>query len=144
MANRKDSSYEAGIRSESWLKIKPTRSCDCVIIGFNEGEGERESTFGSLAVGLFDEKNRLEHIWNVSSGLSQNALVALKEFLGQTTIQQKGRLTLVKPLRVCEVVYQSVTTDFSLRAPRFQRIRFDKKPSECTINQIQETMLTPR
>ena len=54
VAKRKDGIYEPGIRSESWLKIKPNRSCDCVIIGFTAGEGEMEVTFGSLAVGFYD------------------------------------------------------------------------------------------
>jgi DNA ligase D-like protein (predicted ligase) len=144
MAKRKDSVYEPGVRSESWLKIKPTRSCDCVILGYTKGEGDRESTFGSLAVGLHNEEGRLEHICNVSSGLSKSTLNALKVFLSKTVTEQRGKLTFVKPLLVCEVVYQSVTSDRSLRAPRFSRVRFDKKPSECTVEQVLETSLTPR
>ncbi len=75
---------------------------------------------------------------------SQSTLLALKEFLSKTAIEPKGKVTFVKPLLVCEVVYQSVTSDGSLRAPRFQQIRFDKKPIECYIDQILETTLTPR
>jgi DNA ligase D-like protein (predicted ligase) len=143
VAKRKDSVYEPGIRSESWLKMKPTRSCDLVVIGYRKGEGDRENTFGSLAVGLYNEAGKLEHICNVSSGLTQSTLKALKEFFSQTMMEQKGRTTFVKPLLVCEVAYQSVTSDRSLRAPRFQRIRFDKKPVECTTEQLMETTLTP-
>jgi DNA ligase D-like protein (predicted ligase) len=144
VAKRKDSLYEPGVRSESWLKIKPIRSCDCVILGYTKGEGERENTFGSLAVGLHNAEGKLEHICNVSSGLTQSDLDAFKEFLGKTAIEEKGKVTYVKPLLVCEVVYQSVTQEGSLRAPRFVRVRFDKKPSECCIDQIKETILTPR
>jgi bifunctional non-homologous end joining protein LigD len=144
VAKRKDSVYEPGIRSESWLKIKPTRSCDCVIMGYTKGEGERESTFGSLAVGLYNAKSQLEHVCNVSSGLTQSDLVALKEFLSKTDIEVNTKTTFVKPLLVCEVVYQSVTADGSLRAPRFVRVRFDKKISECCMDQLLETILTPR
>jgi len=80
----------------------------------------------------------------VSSGLTQSDLNALKEFLCKTEIEAKGKTTFVKPLLVCEVVYQSVTADGSLRAPRFVRIKFDKKPSECCMDQLLETILTPR
>ncbi len=62
VAKRKDSVYEPGIRSESWLKMKPTKSCDCVIIVFTSGEGLRESTFGSLAVGLYNGEQTGAHL----------------------------------------------------------------------------------
>ena len=136
MAKKKDSAYEQGKRSDSWLKIKPVRSCDCVILGYTEGEGARASTFGSLAVGLYDEAGKLVYVCNVSSGLSQEILGTLYDFFQKTTLEHQGKVTLVKPLLVCEVVYQSVTRDFSLRAPRFERVRTDKKPNECRLDQI--------
>ena len=54
MAKKKQSSYEPGKRSNNWLKIKPVKTCDCVIFGYTEGEGNREKTFGSLILGLYD------------------------------------------------------------------------------------------
>ena len=58
------------------------------------------------------------------------------EFFDETKLEEEGKVTLVKPLLVCEVAYQSVTRDGSLRAPRFLHMRIDKKPSECTIDQL--------
>ena len=37
---------------------------------------------------------------------------------------------------VCEVGYQSITEDGKLRIPVFRKIREDKEPLECTIDQI--------
>ena len=37
IAKRKDSLYEEGRRSGSWLKIKKLKSCDCVIFGYTKG-----------------------------------------------------------------------------------------------------------
>ena len=54
MAKKKDSHYQPGIRSAEWLKIKPTRTCDCVIFGYTVGKGAREYTFGALVLGMFD------------------------------------------------------------------------------------------
>ena len=136
VAKKKDSTYMQGLRGDSWLKIKPALSCDCVIFGYTKGEGSRASTFGSLVVGLFDEKKVLVYTCNFSSGLSQRMLEALMEFFIKTNLEEKGKVTLVKPLLVCEVAYQSVTRDGSLRAPRFLHMRIDKKPSECTIDQL--------
>ena len=136
VAKKKDSTYEQGLRSGSWLKIKPLKSCDCVIFGYTKGEGSRASTFGSLVVGLYGKEEKLVHVCNVSSGLTQEMLDVLKDFFQKTKLEEVGEVTLVKPLLVCEVIYQSVTRDFSLRAPRFHRIRIDKKPSECSFSQI--------
>ena len=49
VAKRKDSSYEQGLRTGSWLKVKNLKSCDCVIFGYSKGEGARESTFWSFS-----------------------------------------------------------------------------------------------
>ena len=136
VAKKKDSTYMQGLRGDSWLKIKPLLSCDCVIFGYTKGEGSRASTFGSLVVGLFDEKKELVYTCNVSSGLNQRMLEALMEFFDKTKLEEEGKVTLVKPLLVCEVAYQSVTRDGSLRAPRFLHMRLDKKPSECTTDQL--------
>lgn len=136
VAKKKDSVYEQGKRSESWLKIKQLQSCDCVIFGYTEGEGSRSSTFGSLVLGLYDKKAKPVYVCNVSSGLTEEMLDILSDFFAKTTIDKEGQITWVKPLLVCEVVYQTVTRDFSLRAPRFRGIRIDKKPSECTLEQL--------
>jgi DNA ligase D-like protein (predicted 3'-phosphoesterase) len=45
-------------------------------------------------------------------------------------------VTWLKPELVCEVGYQSVTNDGKLRMARFRGLRVDKKPSECTVDQI--------
>jgi hypothetical protein len=37
---------------------------------------------------------------------------------------------------VCKIVYQIVTRDCRLRMPRLGRLKIDKEPSECTIDQI--------
>jgi DNA ligase D-like protein (predicted 3'-phosphoesterase) len=45
-------------------------------------------------------------------------------------------VTWLEPKLVCGVVYQVVTRDIKLRMARFQRLREDKSPAECTIDQI--------
>jgi len=135
VAKRKDSPYEPGKRSDAWLKIKKTQSCDCVIFGYTKVEGGRASTFVSLVVGLYD-KGKPVIVCNVSSGLSQKMLESLSEFFQKTKQSEERHVTWVMPLLVCEVIFQSVTKDLSLRAPRIKCLRTDKKPSECKIEQI--------
>jgi bifunctional non-homologous end joining protein LigD len=59
VAKRKDSTYEQGLRTGSWLKVKNLKTCDCVIFGYSKCEGAREGTFGALVVGYMTKKASL-------------------------------------------------------------------------------------
>jgi len=58
MAKRKDSLYEPGLRSGTWLKVKGQKTCDCVISGYTVGKGGRGPTFGALLLGLYENGDR--------------------------------------------------------------------------------------
>ena len=77
VAKRKDSPYEQGLRTGSWLKVKNLKSCDCVIFGYSRGEGARESTFGALVVGLYDKKGKPVYVAHVGTGFTQQLLDSL-------------------------------------------------------------------
>ena len=47
-------------------------------------------------------------------------------------------VTWLEPKLVCEVYYQVLTRDLKLRMARFQRLRDDKLPEQCTLDQIVE------
>jgi DNA ligase D-like protein (predicted 3'-phosphoesterase) len=55
----------------------------------------------------------------------------------------KDRLVWLEPVLVGEVAYQQVTRDGKLRMPRFIRIRSDKKPEECTMDQLADVEVNP-
>jgi len=143
MAKKKQSSYEPGKRSEDWLKIKQEKTADCVIFGYTEGEGDRETTFGSLILGLYDASVPV-FIGKVGTGFSQEARERLKSALDKhkveketlTGLDEDREITWLMPELVCEVGYQSVTDDGKLRVPIFKRMREEKDPMECTIDQI--------
>jgi DNA ligase D-like protein (predicted ligase)/DNA ligase D-like protein (predicted 3'-phosphoesterase) len=142
MAKKKDSVYEQGVRSGSWLKIKKLRSCDCVIFGYTKGSGARSGTFGALLLGLYDGEKPV-YVGKVGTGFSQALLQTLsKKFqqlkTGKAPFEPNipDEVTWLKPELVCEVGYQVVTRDVRLRMPRFLGLREDKLPSECTLDQI--------
>ncbi len=65
MAKRLDSPYRAGART--MIKIKHTRTADCVVAGFRwhkEGKGTR---VGSLLLGLYDDAGTLHHVGVVAA-----------------------------------------------------------------------------
>jgi len=148
MAKKKDSPYEPGIRSNNWLKIKQLMSCDCVIFGYTSGQGSRRGTFGALILGLYDRGTPV-YVGKVGTGFSENALELLTQaFRGlqakETTLSQvdvSEQVTWLKPVLVCEIVYQSVTKENKLRMPRFYRLRSDKTQVECTFDQIKPVSL---
>ena len=58
VAKRKDSEYEEGLRTGSWLKIKKLKTCDCVIFGYTRGTAVRAKTFGALLLGVYDKMGK--------------------------------------------------------------------------------------
>ena len=144
VAKRKDSCYEQGLRTGSWLKIKNLKTCDCVIFGYSKGEGARESTFGALIVGLYDKEGKPVYVAHVGTGFTDKMLNDLlrqfqtfKTDIAPFQVEGTHKVTWLEPKLACEVIYQVVTRDCRLRMPRFHRIRIDKAPSECTIDQIE-------
>lgn len=148
MAKKKDSRYRPGQRSSSWLKIKKTMSCDCVIFGYTSGEGKRADSFGALILGLYD-KDKPAFVGKVGTGFSQTEVeLLMKMFEGLETSERtleivglSEKIAWLRPELVCEVEYQTVTRDGKLRMPRYHGLRVDKTPSECTLAQIRQNSL---
>lgn len=131
-------------RSGEWLKIKITRRQECVIAGYTDPRGSREN-FGSLVLGLYDDKDRLIHVGHAGSGFTGKShaemwkqLEALKvarsPFFGK--VESTRPVHFVKPELVAEIKFSEWTHEgesgtIKMRAPVFQGLRFDKKPREC-------------
>jgi bifunctional non-homologous end joining protein LigD len=144
VAKRKDSVYEQGLRTGSWLKVKNLKTCDCVIFGYSRGEGARESTLGALIVGLYDKQGKPVYVAHVGTGFTQQLLNSLMpEFkkikieVAPFSVRGIAEVTWLEPKLVCEVIYQVVTRDCRLRMPRLHTLRIDKEPEECTIDQLE-------
>jgi bifunctional non-homologous end joining protein LigD len=138
------SQYLPGIRSSSWTKIKGSRFVDAVIAGHSGGEGARAPTFGSLIVAMYNEEGKLVHVGNVGGGFNNQTLDEVKQMLDKLvtktptikgTVDAPSPVTWVKPRLVCEVEYGQFTRDRMLRFPRFHRMRRDKNPEDCRLNE---------
>ncbi len=132
IAKKKDSVYLRG-RSRRWLKIKCEPTVDCVIVGYLS----KTRHIASLALGLYDGGN-LTYIGQVGTGFTESFL----EELEPTFVSSSNGVVLPKnvrhvvPDKVCEVRYLEYTKAHRLRAPVFVRMRDDKPPEECTIDQV--------
>jgi bifunctional non-homologous end joining protein LigD len=144
LAKKRASHYEER-RSREWLKIKVTQTIDCVIGGYTDPEGSRQY-FGSIVLGLYDEKGRLIHVGQAGTGFNQAMLKEIWEVLkGLETSRSPfygdvdaANVHWVKPERVAEIkftewTHETVEGGMKLRAPVFLGLRGDKDPKDCTF-----------
>lgn len=143
VAKHKQSVYKEGIRSRDWLKIKNTKTQDCVVIGYSRGLGSRVSHFGSLVLAVYStEEKKLIFAGHAGTGFNDRALeeIYFKIKPLETNSKPIDRIPYLnrqtkwlKPVLVAEVKFDDWTRDGILRAPVFLRLRDDKKPEDCII-----------
>jgi bifunctional non-homologous end joining protein LigD len=146
IGKRKDSTYETGRRSGSWIKLKLHREQEFVIGGFTDPEGARKH-FGALLLGFYEDK-KLQFCGKVGTGFNDKSLRHLHEqFAGiadkncpfvnlpesrtgrygaGVTAAEMKRCHWLKPNTVCQVKFSEWTRDAKLRQPVFLGMREDK------------------
>jgi bifunctional non-homologous end joining protein LigD len=143
VAKRRDSAYEPGRRSRSWVKVKVRREQELVVGGWAEGEGRRAGTVGSLLLGYHDDDGTLRYAGRVGTGFSDAELVRLDAKLAPLAQDScpfdpppptlhRRRAHWVSPELVVEVAYGEWTPDQLLRHPVYRGERLDKAASEVT------------
>lgn len=148
VAKNKSSKYVQGKRSSDWLKIKHIRTQDCVIIGYNKGEGTREKYFGSLLLAVRDIEGQFQFVGHTGSGFDSISLAQIYEKV-QNLRTEKCAIDYVpytnrepiwvKPEIVAEIKFSDWTRDNIMKSPIFLRLREDKKPEECFIEKERYT-----
>ncbi len=140
IAKRRDSTYQPGRRSASWVKDKHWKTQEIVIGGWKTGEGGRTSGIGALLMGIPGDGG-LHFAGRVGTGFTERDLANLKKTLAPLetdrspfdaplpTRDAKG-VTFVEPVLVGEVRYSEWTPDNRLRQSSWRGLRNDKKPSE--------------
>ncbi len=112
----------------TFTKLKPLLDIDVVVTGFNEGKkGTRlEGKLGSFDVSLY-KKGVLTFIGKVPTMSDTERVKWTNRMLDDTLSREKY---------VIQVKASEVTSGFKLRFPSYVRERTDKKPEECTWEQI--------
>lgn len=134
VAKRLDSHYEPGKRAAGWVKIKPHKTCEFVVAGYTAGQGDRNTTFGALLLGHYDNQGNLLYVGSVGSGFSDELLEATARVVEPLRSAKcpfklrptdKPKCVWIKPTLVAEVKFMEWTNDRRLRAPVFLRFRPD-------------------
>lgn len=140
VAKKRDSTYQPGRRSKSWIKDKLWNTQEVVIGGWRQGEGGRSSGIGSLMLGI-PADGGLQFVGRVGTGFTDKALANLKKTLkpletdespfNQRLPRQDAKgVTFVRPELVGEVRYSERTSDNRLRQPSWRGLRPDKEPDD--------------
>jgi bifunctional non-homologous end joining protein LigD len=132
------SSYEPGIRSRSWLKVKVRGESEFVIGAYTPPQGSR-AELGALLVGLY-HRGKLRYTGKVGTGYTQDTLRDLGAKLKRLRTDESPfdppppirEALWVKPRLVAQIAYAEWTADGKLRQPAFLGLRTDKTPEECT------------
>lgn len=130
--------YQPGVRSREWVKVKaPTYADSLHVVGLQQGEGARSTTFGAFILAREDEHGRLRYVCKAGSGLSNEDLVRVMDAtprLRLTTCPLVMVPKLDKPLLfwmdrgVMADVRYTEPTKLSPRFPVVEKVRFAEDP----------------
>jgi len=102
-----------------WWKVKPTKTVDCVVTGFKDGNGKYLGLVGALKVSA-----------KVDGKMTELASVSGMDDVTRVDIDEDEDLG-----RVVEVEYQEVGNGGRLIHPRFVRWRDDKPADQCEYDE---------
>jgi DNA ligase-1 len=149
MLKRRGSPYRTGRRRGDWWKWKiDPYSLDAVLIYAQPGSGRRASLFTDYTFGVWDQ-GKLVPFAKAYSGLSDEEIREVDEFVRRNTIQTFGPVHAVKPELVFELAFEGIQlssrhrSGIAVRFPRMTRWRHDKRAEDAdTMDTIRALLAT--
>ncbi|MBV9610924.1 MAG: ATP-dependent DNA ligase [Acidobacteriaceae bacterium] len=138
MAKSPNAGYTAGVRGQSWLKIKKPRTLDLVILAAEWGNGRRQGWLSNLHLGARDTHNGgFAMLGKTFKGLTDKMLAwQTQEFL-KLEIARDSYTVYVEPKLVVEIAFNEIqvspryASGLALRFARVKRYRPDKSATEA-------------
>jgi DNA ligase-1 len=146
MAKAPESSYAAGARGQSWLKIKKPRTLDLVILAAEWGNGRRRGWLSNLHLGARDtRKGGFAMLGKTFKGLTDEMLTWQTQELLKLEIARDSYTVYVEPKLVVEIAFNEIQVSpryesgLALRFARVKRYRTDKSASDVdTFETVQK------
>ena len=145
IAKRQDAPYKPGERV-GMSKIKRVRTIDAVVVGWRPGK--EEGTVGSLILALHDDDGNLRVVGH-TSGLKAAEKRELPAKLAAYETGERGmgdpsrwnnerelEWVSLRPELVVEVTFDHTSNDRIRHGTKISRWREDKKPEECSMEQL--------
>jgi DNA ligase-1 len=145
MAKALEAPYEAGQRGRRWLKVKPVRTLDLVVLAAEWGHGRRKGWLSNLHLGARDEvTGGFVMLGKTFKGMTDEILAWQTARLLELETAREGHVVWVRPELVVEVAFNDLQASpqypggLALRFARIKGYRPDKAPADA------DTMATLR
>lgn len=147
MLKRKGSSYQTGRKRGDWWKWKvDPYTIDAVLIYAKAGHGKRADLYSDMTFGIWRD-NEIVPIAKAYSGLTDEQLSDLDDWIKSNTLERYGPVRDVQPEHVFEIAFSGLApsnrhkSGISLRFPRIKRWRKDKSPEDAnTLEDVQSIL----
>jgi DNA ligase-1 len=147
MLKRLSSAYGVGRRRGDWWKWKvDPLSVDAVLIYAQAGSGRRAGLFTDYTFGVW-EGDHLVPFAKAYSGLTDEEMRKVDQFIRRNTLEKFGPVRTVKPELVFELHFEGLQpssrhkSGIAVRFPRMARWRTDKKAEEAdTIERVRSLL----
>ncbi|MEA2624726.1 MAG: ligase 1 [Candidatus Binatota bacterium] len=145
MAKSLDARYEAGRRGQAWLKVKPARTLDLVVLAAEWGHGRRHGWLSNLHLGARDPRTGgFVMLGKTFKGMTDEMLAWQTEQLLALEVARDEWTVHVRPELVVEIAFSDVQESshypggMALRFARVKRYRTDKRAEDAdTIDAVQ-------
>jgi DNA ligase-1 len=138
MVKDPDAPYEPGVRSNSWLKVKPAHTLDLVVLAAEWGHGRRRGRLSNLHLGARDpESGQFIMLGKTFKGMTDAMLEWQTSRLLEIESSRDQWTVYVRPELVVEIVFNDIQSSphypagLALRFARVKRYRPDKRPEEA-------------
>jgi DNA ligase-1 len=142
VAKALDAPYEAGRRGAPWIKIKPAKTLDLVVLAAEWGSGRRRGKLSNLHLGARDPERRFGVgefvlVGKTFKGMTDAVLARQTQRLLQIATEQDRHTVHVRPELLVEIALDGVQQSphypggAALRFARLRGYRDDKAPDEA-------------
>jgi DNA ligase-1 len=146
MVKALDAPYEAGRRGRRWLKLKPVRTLDLVVLAAEWGHGRRRGWLSNLHLGARDPVHGgFVMLGKTFKGMTDEMLAWQTARLQELEVSRDGHTVYVRPEVVVEVAFNDLQASpqypggLALRFARVKGYRPDKLAADAdTIDTLRE------
>ena len=148
MLKRKGSPYHVGRKRGDWWKWKVNPfTVDAVLTAAQRGSGKRASLYTDYTFCVWDESRKLVPFAKAYSGLTDEEIGRVDNFVRRNMIEKFGPVRTVKPELVFELAFEGIQrstrhkSGIAVRFPRIARWRDDKKAEDAdTLENIKNLL----